>query len=315
MPIDRATGHPDFGSAGVNKYIVALYYAGFLEQFYAKTCLSMITNSDYNDQITERGDKVHIRQYARPTIQDAVKGGKITYENLEKPSIALTIDHAKQFAVQIDKIDKHQMDVDAMSQWEESGAEEMKIHVERHVFSAVPDQAHASNVGLTAGVKSGRYNLGTTGSPVTLTSENIVRYLTYCAGVLNEQNVPKGPANRFIVLPSWACVELLNSDIKNASLTGDSTSPLRNDKLGVIADFTIYDSNNLYDVTDGSDTVTNILFGHKKAIGYARQLVDFDYFEKLEATWGSAIRALEVYGFKTLIDEALGVLYAKPAAL
>ena len=55
--------------------------------------------------------------------------------------------------------------------------------------------------------------------------------------------------------------------------------------------------------------------GHKKAIGYARQLVDFDYFEKLEATWGSAIRALEVYGFKTLIDEALGVLYAKPAAL
>ena len=69
---------------------------------------------------------------------------------------------------------------------------------------------------------------------------------------LDGQNVPED--GRWAVIPAWMASLIKRSDLKQAYLTGDSVSPLRNGKLGMVDRFTLYVSNNLSSVTDlGSD--------------------------------------------------------------
>ena len=58
---------------------------------------------------------------------------------------------------------------------------------------------------------------------------------------------------RWMVIPSWIPV-LKNSELRQAYLTGDNESTLRNGKIGMVDRFTLYVSNNLTGITDGSDT-------------------------------------------------------------
>jgi len=117
--------------------------------------------------------------------------------------------------------------------------------------------------------------------------------------VLDEQNVPT--SDRWVVLPIWAINLLLLSDLKDASLTGDPVSTIRNGKVGKIADFTVYKSN-LLNVISGSKT--NIIAGHKSALTFASQLLNSETL-RAESTFGTLVRGLQVYGYKVVKPEAL----------
>ena len=59
-----------------------------------------------------------------------------------------------------------------------------------------------------------------------------------------------------IIDPATAAI-IKNSDLKQAYLTGDAESPLRNGNIGMIDRFTVYVSNNL--PTSGSVTTVSVL--------------------------------------------------------
>jgi hypothetical protein len=124
--------------------------------------------------------------------------------------------------------------------------------------------------------------------------------------VLDEQDVPE--TGRWLVIPSWMAALIKNSDLKQAYLTGDSQSPLRNGKLGMIDRFTLYVSNNLPYATDlGSDSSTggtgtaadvrgwNILAGTRDAISFASQMTNVETI-RAQSTFGNIVRGLNVYG-------------------
>jgi hypothetical protein len=100
------------------------------------------------------------------------------------------------------------------------------------------------------------------------------------------------------------------SDLKDASLAGDSTSILRNGRLGMIDRFTLYISHNLNSVTDGGNKCFNIVAGTKMGLTFASQMTEMESL-RAESTFGNIIRGLQVYGFKVVKPEALALGYVR----
>jgi len=253
------------------------------------------------------GDNVVIRTTPTITIRDYTIGGTLNYEEPTNPAVELPIDTGKYFAFRVDNVDEMQADIDIMDDWAGDAGEQMKIAVDLDVLAGIYSDVHAENKGLTAGRKSSSYNLGTTGSPVSLNKANVLDYIVDMGSVLDEQNVPE--SGRWLVLPAWVCGMIKQSDIKDASLSGDSTSILRNGRIGMVDRFMIYMSNNIATTSDGG-TVYNIIAGHKAGLTFAAQMTKMETLPNPNS-FGQLIRGLNVYGFKVVEGKYLTHLYAK----
>lgn len=273
-----------------------------------------ISNTNYEGEIKGMGDKVYIRTIGNVAINDYQKGQKLNYETIESPDVELLIDKGKYFAFTLDDVDKYQSNIRLMDEWSTDAAEQMKIVIDAQVLQSVTYgtsgtfPGSADNTNTTAGVVSGSYNLGVATAPVQITKTNVIEYIVDCGSVLDEQNVPE--SGRWMVIPSWMANLILKSDLKDASLTGESTTILRNGRIGVIDRFTLYLSNNLYSATDGSFTGYYVPFGTNHAITFAAQITKMETL-RAESTFGDLVRGLNVYGYKVIKPEALGLLYCR----
>lgn len=303
-----AAGHPDYSSTSTNGFIPQIWSGKLVRKFYASTVFGEIANTDYEGEIKNSGDTVLIRTVPDITIRTWRKGQALTYETPESAKTSLVIDKGKYFAYSIDSVDKYQSDIALLDKWAEDAGYGLKGAIDTDVLGNIYADAHADNIGATAGVKSGGFNLGATLAPIAVTKDNIVDYIVDCGTVLTEQNLPED--GRWIVIPAWMANYLKKSDIKDASMTGDAVSPLRNGRIGVVDQFTIYVSNNLTAVTDGSWTCYNVCFGHKSAVTFASQITDMETLPNPNA-FGQLIRGLNVYGYKVVTPKALGNWYVR----
>ena len=315
MAINRAAGYPDLGSTGINKYTALLYAKKLLIKFYAKTVYGEIANREYEGEISKQGDKIIIRTRPDVAVFDYTKNMDLRAhrQTPESPTVELSIDYAKAYSIGIDDIDKLQNDVNALDEWAQDASEQLGISIDRSVINAMWASCDALNQGATAGKISGSYNLGapgTNGSNLAeLTKANILDYIVYCDAVLSEQNIPI--TDRWMLLPEWAKALINTSDLRSALFTGDSSNQsLRNGKIGQISNFTIYASNNVTSVAEGTATCWPIVFGHKSALTFASQLVKNRTLE-LQDTFGSVMEGLHVYGFQVVKPSAMGYIYAK----
>jgi len=298
-----ASGHPDLSG----NYIPTLYAALLLIEFYKDTVFGAIANTKYEGQIKSSGDKVEIRTLPTITVRDYVKGQDLDYENPPPSKVTLNIDQGKYWALAINTVDKKQSDIDFVKKWAEHASKTLKINIDSDILAAVYSQVHAANTGATAGLESGSINLGVSGTPFQLTASTILAKIVDCAVVLDEQNVPD--EGRYIVLPPVACGLIKKSDLKDASITGDNVSILRNGKVGMIDRFTIFCSNNIATATD-TVKVWHSIFGQTEALTFASQMVEHNIIPNPK-DFGDLLRALQVYGFKVVKPEAMGHLYFK----
>jgi hypothetical protein len=196
-----------------------------------------------------------------------------------------------------------------MDQWSQDATEQQKIFIDTEQLALLKAQDHASNVGLTAGRISASYNMGVANTPVQLTKANVLDYIVDAGSVLDEQNIPE--TDRWMVIPAWVTGMIKKSDLKDASMTGDGKSTLRNGRIGVIDRFTMYNSNLLpITVESGPVNVWDIPFGHPLALTFASQFVKNETL-RAESTFGDLVRGLHVYGSKVIKPEGLGTLYAR----
>lgn len=308
-----AAGYPQFGTDGTGKYTPQIYAQKTLVKFYLTTVFSDIANTDYEGEIKSKGDKVIIRTVPDVTIRDYVKGQDLNYETPDGTAVELEINKAKYYAMRIDKIDEVQNDIKQMDKWSDDAGKRLAIALDTDVLSNFYSDADSDNVGTTAGAVSGGYNLGSTSAAISLitgatsgTNINVIDAIMYAEAVLSEQNVPED-SERWIVLPTWACMLLQTSDLRRADSMGAPASQdvLRNGKLGRLGQFTIYRSNNL--PTVGTDTI--IPFGHKSGLTFASQLVDTETLPHPTA-FGTIMRGLQVYGYKVVKGESIGYMVA-----
>lgn len=287
-------GRPNFSGT----FIPEIWSGKLIENFYDATVLSAISNTDYEGEIRRMGDTVNIRTQPNITIRDYVKGQSLTVEQPEAPKLQLLIDKGDYFACVEDDVDRIQSDVKMMDMWSKDASEQMKLKIDRRVLTDLLPDISASNKGATAGEKSASFNLGTTGTPVALDKTNVIDLIVDMGTVLDEANAPE--TDRFLVIPAKMAGLIKKSDLKDASLTGDGTTPLRNGRLGMIDRFTLYVSHNLY-VASGK---TSLIAGHKMGFTFASQMTEMESI-RAESTFGNIVRGLQVYGYKVVKPQAL----------
>lgn len=254
-------------------------------KFYSSSVLPAISNTDYEGEISGQGDKVHIRTV--PPVAVADYTGTVSYADLTTSTVELLIDQAKSYAFKVDDILGAQGDIDMLAEASKDAAESMRIAVETDVLANVV-------TGAT-----------TTGAQTTITASNILENILEIAKDLDELNIPE--EGRFIVLPPSMISLLKQSELRQAYLTGDGTSPLRNGQVGQVDRFTVYQSNLLYTPASGTDaTYTHVLAGHPKAITFASQFTNTETV-RLESTFGDGVRGLKVYGRKVVTPDCLAV--------
>ena len=294
-----ASGFPNHSRS----YIPLLFATMLLVEFYKATVFGAIATTEYEGELQKFGDTLRIRTLPEIESQDYVKGQKLVYQTPEGGFIDLVIDKGKYWGMSINHLDKKQSDIAYVQKWAAHASVSQKVKIDYDVLSNVYAYAHAQNCGATAGADSGSFNMGTVGAPLALTKASVLDWIVDCGTVLDEQNVPD--ENRWLTLPSWACGLLKKSDLKDASITGDGQSVLRNGRIGMIDRFEIFRTNNLANVTDGTAKVTNSMFGHKSAIAFASQMIETETLKNPE-DFGDLMRSLQAYGYKVLKPEALG---------
>lgn len=277
----------------------------------------------WEGEIKGQGDKVHIRSIPTITIRDYTKGLNLTNEVPQSTPIELSIDKGKYFSVVVDDVDEVQADIRLMDVFTNDASQQMKIAIDGDVLQTVYADAAAANKGASAGVISGSINLGTAGSALSLTKDGassttaILDLILDMGQVLDEQNVPED--GRWMVVPPWMAALLKKSDLRQAYLTGDDTSPLRNGKIGMIDRFTLYVSNNLLKVADNAGTTGStaddfngfyVMAGTRDAISFASQITNVETL-RAQSTFGNIVRGLNVYGYKVVKPEALVTAYVK----
>lgn len=296
-------------SYGAN-FVPEIWSGKLQVKFYKSTVLGEITNNDWEGEIKDQGDKVNIRTIPTITISDYTKGMNLAAQVPVSTPITLTIDYGKYFNVVIDDIDAVQADVKLMDMFTNDASQQMKIGIDSLVLTQL-STAGASTTALAAAGNKGAYagaisgdgsttgiNLGTTAAPITLSKANVLDTILNMGQALDEQNVPED--GRWLVIPAWMAAFIKNSDLKQAYLTGDTTSPLRNGKIGMIDRFTIYTSNNLY----AASAKTTLLAGTRDAVSFASQITNVETL-RAQATFGNIMRGLNVFGFKVVKPEAL----------
>jgi hypothetical protein len=306
------------GAAG---FIPEIWSGKLQVKFYKSTVLGEITNNDWEGEIKGQGDKVNIRTIPTITISNYSKGQNLTNQVPTSTPLELNIDKGKYFAVVLDDVDATQADVKLMDMFTNDASQQMKIAIDADVLGSVYADAASANKGATAGAISGDINLGATGAPRQVTSSNVLDMLLDMGQCLDEQNVPED--GRWVVIPAWAASMIKRSDLKQAYLTGDSVTPLRNGKIGMIDRFTVYISNNLTSATDlGSDSASggtggaadykawNIIAGTRDAISFASQMTNVETL-RAQSTFGNIVRGLNVYGYKVTKPEALVAGYIR----
>lgn len=254
-------------------------------KFYKQSVLPAISNTDYQGEISGQGDKVIIRTVPAVTINDYA--GTVTNQELTTGTVEMLIDKAKYYSFKIDDVLKAQADINLLEAASGDAAEGMRIAVETDVLSSVIGDAT------------------TTGAQTTITSSNILGEILELSKALDELNIPE--EGRYIVLSPEFVSMLKQSELRQAYLTGDGTSPLRNGQVGMVDRFTVYQSNMLHTPASGTDAgYTHVLAGHPKAISFASQFTNTETV-RLESTFGEAVRGLKVYGSKVVNPDCLCV--------
>lgn len=317
-PAGSGNAHAAYDSLGADykatsKFIPDVWSGKMQVKFYLATCLSEVTNNDWEGEIKDTGDSVTIRSIGSITISNYTKGLALTSQVPTSTPITLLIDQGKYFQVVLDDVDATQSDLKLMNSFTDDAGEQMKISIENVVFAGVPASAAAANKGNSAGAISGTIRLGATGTTnpcyiskaavgvgdgTSVAAKNVIDHIVDMGTVLDEQNVPE--QGRWLIVPPMVANRIKKSDLKDASITGDGESIQRNGRLGIIDRFTLYRSNNL----PKSGTELTIMAGTRDAISFASQLTKVETLRSTE-TFGDIVRGLNVFGYLVTKPEAL----------
>jgi len=294
-------------------FIPEIWSAKMVEKFYASTVLSAISNTDYEGEIQNMGDRVKIRTKPTITIKDYQADGLLGLDRPSGGSVELYIGIGKYFSLILDDVMEIQSDLNLLSMWSDDAAQQLKITVDRDVLGGLVGGAHAKNKGATAGLISGNLNLGIKGTPVTVVKAaptagqaDILEVLLRLGQCMDEQNIPE--TGRWVVMSAALGRYLKQSELRQAYLSGDPVSMLRNGRLGMVDRFTIYISNLLpsaaTDATNFAAGEQPVFAGHAHGLTFASQISKVETLRS-ELTFGQILRGLQVYGYQIVDPTAL----------
>ncbi|MBT2425133.1 P22 coat protein - protein 5 domain protein [Streptomyces sp. ISL-112] len=256
-----------------------------------------LVNSDYEGEIQNFGQSVHITTIGDPTVSDYDPNIDLNYEEIETAGVDLIIDRKKFFAFKLDDVDKAQARLNPMTKMATNSAYKMRDAADAYVASLYTGVAAANTV-------------GSTGAPVntfTTPTDAYNKILIPLRVKLNRASVPT--EGRYVVITPELEGSLLQDD-RFVKVDASGTSEgLRNGIIGRAAGFDILMSNNAPNPTGD---VQVIQAGYPGAITYADQILETEAL-RLPNTFADAVRGLHVYGAKLVRPTGVAVAFIDPA--
>lgn len=268
----------------ITNFIPEVWSASILEALRAKLVFPSLCNRDYEGDIREAGDTVHITGYDDVTVKKYTRGTNITVDAVTDANKGtLTIDQSDYFAFKVNDLDKVQAKADLTGNFTNSAAYNMALNVEKYI-SGLMDKA------ATAPAKT---------ISVTTPSDAYLAVVE-ARKQLDKQNVPT--EGRWIVVsPDFYALLLQDSRFIEGTEAGHGT--LLNGVVGSVSGFTVVESNNVPTVS-GKPSKQSIIAGTNAATTFAQQVNKVEAM-RMQDDFADMVRGLDLYGGLVVRPECL----------
>lgn len=271
----------------VTTFIPELWSARLLYALEKAHVATNLVNRNYEGEISNHGDTVHINTIGAITVKSYTKNTDIDApETLTTTDQTLVIDQAKYFNFQVDDVDKVQ-----------AAGELVDTAMGRAAY-ALADVSDAYLLGVIAAGAAAGNTIGSAAAPVAITASNVYENIVKLKTKLDKANVPN--TGRTIVVPPDVHSLLLLDDRFAKSTATAGQEALINGLVGRIAGFDVYMSNNVKTGT-GTDTGKTPYFEITAQITdattYAEQVIKTEAY-RMESRFADAVKGLHVYGAK-----------------
>ena len=233
-------------------------------------------NKNYEGEIRNQGDTVHVQTPAAVTINTYVEGTDMNYESLKGDTLPLVIDQAKYFGFKVPDIDKVQSNVNLMANYTTEAKKEVNNTKDAYLHALCI--AAAQDAGTVA-----------------ITAANIYGTLVDMYAMLADANAidadgkaKDGTRPFVIVSPKVAAVIKKSVEATHATKLGDDVV-----RKGAILDFAGFDvkQSTLIKNDGGFD----ILAGTTEGITYAEQINKVRGLEDIKS-FGTYVSGLYLFG-------------------
>lgn len=244
-----------------------------------------VVNRDYEGEISQYGDTVHITSLADPTVGTYTAHTDITIEDVDDTAQTLLINQSRYFAFEVDDIEKRQARGDVMTEQARKAAYKLRDTADQYVASVMAAAVDAGNIIAEA----------------TITAADAYDTLVDLAVILDEDDVPT--EGRFVVVTPKFHGLLLKDDRFIAAGDAAGSSTRANGMVGEAAGFSVRKSNNVPN-GPGAGAGKLIIAGSDIATTYAEQIVQVEAFRR-ELRFADAVKGLHLYGSKVVRPTAL----------
>lgn len=268
----------------ITNFIPEVWSAAILEALRAKLVFPSLCNRDYEGDIREAGDTVHITGYNDVTVRKYVRGQAITVDDAtDEEAAVLKIDQSDYFAFKVNDLDKTQAKADLTGKFTNSAAYNMMKNVETYISNLM--DAAVSTPAKTVAV----------GTPA-----DAYLAVVEAGRKLDVQNVPD-EGRWLVVSPDFYALLLQDSRFIEGTEAGHNT--LLNGVVGQVRGFTVVKSNNVPSKKASPDT-QSILAGTNAAVTFAQQVSKVEAM-RMQTDFADMVRGLDLYGAKVLRPECL----------
>lgn len=273
----------------VDNFISEVWSQKLLKVFDKTVVMAGLVNKEFEGEINSAGDVVHIRTFGDVAVSNYTRDMTISFQSLTDPMVDLDIDQQKYFAFKVDDMDKAQANISILEGYAARAA------------VAIRDVVDSRLVGHYADVDAGNV-IGTDGSPISLTKDNIYTYITQMGQLLDESNAPQEGRN-LVITPKFKTLLLQSPEFTRATSLGDNV--VQNGFIGSLGGFKVHVTTNNPAVSG----VVNLMAFTQDYIAFASQVSKVETVRPYNM-FADAVKGLYLYGSKVVKPTAGVVLKA-----
>lgn len=190
-----------------------------VELLYNDTIYTSITNTKYEGQIKDAGDKVRVRTAARITLSTYTKGMTLVKQDLNPTSEDLEIDQLKYFSFGVDDVDKFQNDIDAMNEYAQNTKNDMAELIDTDILLYARKNVGQASDGVTSNAVGTNYATGTV--TVTVTTGAVVGVgTTWTAAMVGGYFKATGHTQFYLVTAFASTTSITITDLDGVGYSG-----------------------------------------------------------------------------------------------
>ena len=274
----------------IASFIPQIWSARLLEHLRKNLVVANLFNRNYEGEIAQMGDTVHINQLAEIAVKSYTPNVDIADpDQLTTVDSTLLIDRGDYFNFYLNDVDRAQARSELMDSAMQSASYGLSDNVDKYLAGKLADEGK-----LVEG-------LGDDTTPLFITADNAYEILIRMKVALDKANVPT--QGRYALMPpEYEGYMLL--DNRFASAGGpNAEGRLINGLVARAAGFDIYISNNIKN-TDGAQY--KVIASTVDQATYANQILNTEAYRR-EKGFDDGVKGLHVYGAKVLRPNAVAV--------